>query len=182
MKGKLLLGIVLLFLNLPCLQADAGADGGACSVRRELPELRQPECRDAEAVRLIEMFYADYVFGGEDYAPGVEKYCTEKLIRRLKDDYTRVRRSRLCRLEFPNRMPGRPGRCIAGRFGNGSGKRSLCREIHRHGDRGDANGSGRLRGRGPETRFGRMTETTCRAVRPVRRACGACSRDAAAIG
>ena len=51
-------------------------------------ELRQPECRDAEAVRLIEMFYADYVFGGEDYAPGVEKYCTEKLIRWLKDDYT----------------------------------------------------------------------------------------------
>lgn len=47
MKGKLLLGIVLLFLNLPRLQADAGADGGACSVRRELPELRQPECRDA---------------------------------------------------------------------------------------------------------------------------------------
>ena len=88
MKGKLLLGIVLLFLNLPCLQADAGADGGACSVLRELPELRQPECRDAEAVRLIEMFYADYVFGGEDYAPGVEKYCTVKLIRRLKDDYT----------------------------------------------------------------------------------------------
>ena len=42
----------------------------------------------AEAVRLIEMFYADYVFGGEDYAPGVEKYCTEKLKRRLKDDYT----------------------------------------------------------------------------------------------
>ena len=82
MKGKLLLGIVLLFLNLPRLQADAGADGGACSV------LRQPECRDAEAVRLIEMFYADYVFGGEDYAPGVEKYCTEKLKRRLKDDYT----------------------------------------------------------------------------------------------
>ena len=82
MKGKLLLGIVLLFLNLPRLQADAGADGGACSV------LRQPECRDAEAVRLIEMFYVDYVFGGEDYAPGVEKYCTEKLIRRLKDDYT----------------------------------------------------------------------------------------------
>ena len=91
MKGKLLLGIVLLFLNLPRLQADAVADGGACSVRRELPELpelRQPECRDAEAVRLIEMFYADYVFGGEDYAPGVEKYCTEKLIRWLKDDYT----------------------------------------------------------------------------------------------
>lgn len=69
MKGKLLLGIVLLFLNLPCLQADAGADGGACSVRRELPELRQPECRDAEAVRLIEMFYADYVLAGRTMHP-----------------------------------------------------------------------------------------------------------------
>ena len=92
MKGKLLLGIVLLFLNLPRLQADAGADGGACSVRRELPELpelRQPECRDAEAVRLIEMFYADYVFWrGRTMHPEVEKYCTEKLIRWLKDDYT----------------------------------------------------------------------------------------------
>ena len=158
MKGKLLLGIVLLFLNLPCLQADAGADGGACSVRRELPELRQPECRDAEAVRLIEMFYADYVFGGEDYAPGVEKYCTEKLIRRLKDDYT-------------HEYDGAGYAVWNFRTGCQDGPGDVSQVV-----------SGRLRGRGPETRFGRMTETTCRAVRPVRRACGACSRDAAAIG
>lgn len=57
MKRKLLLGVVLLFLILPRLQADAGADG-AYGVRREH---RQPECSDAGAVRLIESFYADYV-------------------------------------------------------------------------------------------------------------------------
>lgn len=84
MKRKLLSCVVLLLLILPCLQADAGADGGACGVRRGL---RQPECSDAEAVRLIGSFYADYVFGREDSVPGVETYCTEKLKKRLKDDY-----------------------------------------------------------------------------------------------
>lgn len=84
MKRKLLLGVVLLFLILPRLQADAEADGGACGVRWEH---RQPECSDAEAVRLIGSFYVDYVFGREDSVPGVEKYCTEKLKKRLKDDY-----------------------------------------------------------------------------------------------
>lgn len=88
MKGKLLLGIVLLFLNLPRLQADAGADGGACSVRRELPGAPAAGVQGCRGCPFDRNVLCGLCFWRGDYAPGVEKYCTEKLKRRLKDDYT----------------------------------------------------------------------------------------------
>ena len=46
---------------------------------------QQPGKADSTAVRMIERFYADYVFGRKEYTSAIETLCTERLRRRLKE-------------------------------------------------------------------------------------------------
>ena len=40
-----------------------------------------------DKTEFIKMLYADYVFGGEDFAPIAHKYCTERMRKELADAY-----------------------------------------------------------------------------------------------
>lgn len=88
MNNKLL--AVLAFLSL----VPVASHGRVPTVLSQADSLSQarttarPES-EADVVRMIRSFYAGYVFGREDVVAGVEKYCTEKLRRRLRTEYSR---------------------------------------------------------------------------------------------